>query len=418
MSSFLVSVSNLGMPIAYERNYFACQSREQHGELLFSAVGLSAAVTVAVGLLVWMVMGLSPTTFGAELAAQPLMVGGVFLTQAITRQKEYFLVNLRCRGLAKLHVRYSLDQVVLGTALSAVLVYGGMGLLGYVLGPLVAGGLVLMRLHIRFLRELPAGWSNRELRDLLGISLPLLPRLLANGAVKDLDKVVLGALTATGSVGLYVIAQRLAGGLDAVFGAVRHVFGRRVYEEMFRHPDGDPGTIGQLLTPFALFSAWLCALALLFAQEVVAILLSPEFIGVAPIAGLLFLRAGFGFFGRVPQLQFAKKTWVISMVSIANLGLWFPLMLVGARAFGGAGAAGAVLLTGLATEAAFLRFGQRAYHIRYQWAQLLAAGLSLILVFGYSAWMRAMEVSLAVSLGADLVLAVILGWVIWFHGRR
>lgn len=398
------SIVNLGMPFAYERDFFRCSTARDHSDLLYSTLALAHVLTATVLCLLFFSSGLTLSALGVSPGdAVPVLV--VFTTVGLTQLKEYFLVSLKSRGMAGKYVRYSMDQVIIGTALSVVLVVGArMGLLGYVLGPLVATAYAFTLLWVRYLRELRPTFSVSRLRGVLEVALPLLPRLVAGGVTKNLDKLILGNLASVDGVGIYAIAQRITAGVDGALSAARNVFGRRVYTKMFELRDRDDGTIGRLLQPFFDVSILLSVGAVLFADELILALTTPEFYGAVPVVVLLVLRAGAGFFGRVPQLMFAKKTAVISAISVAHLGIWFPLMYLGSAIGGPVGAAGAALASGLILEAANFGFGQRAFKISWPWARMWSRIVALVLIGAYAAGVGRLGLAPWIGLGADITL--------------
>jgi O-antigen/teichoic acid export membrane protein len=216
----------------------------------------------------------------------------------------------------------------------------------------------------------------------------LTPRILAGVAGSQVDKYLLGLLGSLGGVGVYTIGQRLAQIVFAYMTALENVFAPQVYHRMFNLGAEGGEAIGRYLTPFAYVSV-LAALGLgLFAEEAIVVLTPPSFHGAIPVAAILCLHYAIMFFGKLPQLVYAKKTGIVSALTVVGLAGNAALNVLFIRRWGATGAAAGTLAAGMISTGLALAVGQRFYAIRWQYSALAwIFGVLFAAVIG-AVWMR------------------------------
>jgi O-antigen/teichoic acid export membrane protein len=368
--SFVTGIANLGLPTGFERNFFEHKDAASRAALLYGVVGLVGGLCLAGGLVTWHWReALSLWWLGHE--GDGWLMVTAYAGTAVTLVKQYFLLSLRNVDDARSFAWYSVDETLLGSALSVGLVlWGGFGALGLALGQMVAASVVFVAVAWRFLRrDLPWRASSAAMvlplvRAALRISLPLTPRIFVGVLSNNWDKYILGQLTSLGVVGMYGVAQRLAYGAFQIMTAIEHMFVPEVYRRMFAGGDA-AASIGRYLTPFAYASAGAALAVALGASMLVGWVAAPEYSAAAPLTGILAAAYGLMFFGKVPQLAFAKRTaWAAALTAVTLLvNVLTSLMLVPRL-----GAVGAALSSALAVAIGagvghILR--QRAYPISW-----------------------------------------------------
>jgi O-antigen/teichoic acid export membrane protein len=213
-------------------------------------------------------------------------------------------------------------------------------------------------------------------------------------------------MASVASVGAYSIGQRVSYMVFAYMTALENVFVPGVYRRMFGHEPGGGEGIGRYLTPFAYASVAIALGIALFAHEVLFVLTPPEYHAASPVIAVLSLYYAILFFGKQPQLMYAKRTMtgtVLSTVTIAitiGLNYWFI------RRLGFMGAAWATLAAGVISTALFMAAGQRAYRIGWEWGKLACIYLWLVLGVGLSWAAWALPLSMPVALAAKLVMLI------------
>jgi O-antigen/teichoic acid export membrane protein len=402
---FTTAVANFGLTLGYERNFFEHRDPVNRRQLLYT--------TLAFVILAYMALVLLTSVYRAPIAA--FVTGSaahanlLFCTSAahgMMSLKAYYLIYFRNTGQARAHVWYSLDELVGASALGVLFVVGlRLGAIGIPLGQLLASSIVFASLTWRFLRDMPIAFKGALLREELKISYPLTPRILLGVVNTQLDKYLLGMLGALGGVGVYTVGQRLAYAAFSYMTALENVFTPQVYDRMFKlDRAAGADAIGRYLTPFAYASSLGALLIALFAEEVVVLLTPPPFHGAMTIAGVLALHYGLMFFGKIPQLLYAKKTGIISAMTFLSIAVTAGLNVLFIQKWGAPGAATATLLAGMTSLALALVLGQRQYAIRWQLAPLASIFGILFVGAVVAIGMREAGIAYGPRLGVRLAL--------------
>jgi O-antigen/teichoic acid export membrane protein len=369
-ASFVTGLANFGLTLGYERNFFENREGKRPAQLLYTTLAFVLAAFAACAVVTWIFRRPIASAIVGSESRGPLLVC-TMCAHAVMSLKTYYLTFFRNTGQARAHVWYSVDELVGASVLGVIFVaWLRVGVIGIPLGQLVASVVVVSALTWRFVRELPVSFSTALLKEELAISYPLAPRILVGVAGSQIDKYLLRLFSSVAGVGVYSVGQRLAQIVFAYMTALENVFGPQVYQRMFHGgPDGGR-SIGSYLTPFAYLST-LAALGLgLFAEEALVVLTRPEYYGAIPIAGILCLHYAIMFFGKMPQLMYARKSGLISVLTFVSLGLNAAFNLVFIRRWDAVGAAAGTLVAGTLSIAIALVVGQRYYRIQWQYAAL------------------------------------------------
>jgi O-antigen/teichoic acid export membrane protein len=399
---FLSGLANFGLVISFERNFFESTSREERSRLLYSSMAFVVSTLALVGGITW-VLRARISGFFTDSPEYGGLFFWAFCATGVTSLQAYYFTYLKNTENAGAHTRYTLADRVLMTLLALLFVaYMRLGPVGLVYAQVLAGGSVLAVLMGRFLRELPLGFSGRLLLDSLKLSYPLTPLLLLKVVSSQFDKYVIGLLGSLGGVGVYSIGQQIARLAFNFSTALENVFTPQTFQRMFKHAEGGPETVGTFLTPFAFVSLAGALLLVLFSEEAVRLLAPAVFHGAIPIVSVLAAYYGLLFFGKQPQLIFAKKTGIISMLSFLGLGTNVVLVVLGVQFFGAVGAAWGIAAAAIVTLSLRHLMGQRYYEIRWEYRRV---GSMLAVLFGSTLLMvvvRALDLPYVLRLGTKL----------------
>jgi O-antigen/teichoic acid export membrane protein len=368
---FVSGVGNFGLPIAYERNFFEYTDARTNAALLWTTVSfvvvLLAVLVASTWLLRDVLAGLvMRTPHRAELFAWTVTA------VAVASVKIYFLLHLRNNGNARAYAFFNIDENLISAIGTVVLVvHFKVGVLGLAWGPLLASSLVLTLLLVRFLRAIPLAWQAAPLLSSLRLSLPLLPRILLGVVGTQFDKWIVGYVGSASGAAVYAIGQRLANSVFLLATALENAFQPRTYRLMFEGGQAAGPQVGRLLTPYAgVIVAFALALAL-FADDAMFLLADEPYQGGAVIASILALHFALMFFGKQPQLTFARRSDLNSLIGIVSLALTASITALFAVQWLAIGAALGTLLAGALSTAIFLAVSQRHYRIEYEWRPLL-----------------------------------------------
>lgn len=163
--------------------------------------------------------------------------------------------------------------------------------------------------------------------------------------------------------------------------AIQNVFSPQVYKRMFNMGDEGGESIGRYLTPFLYISISVGVLISLFAEEIIYVLTPTSYHGATDIVIILSMLYGSYFFGKQPQLIFAKKTHITSMLTMVSIGLNVAINIPFILQWGAIGAAWGALTAGLISGAVTFRVQQHYYAIQWEYGKII---LVFALFFGSS----------------------------------
>lgn len=380
--AFVTGVANFGLTVSYDRSFFEYREGPRAAQLLYSTLGfVAAAYVICIG-----VTGVFRETLAGWIIQRPEMGGLLFWVCCATGMsslKWYYLAYLRNHGQAKAYVWFTMDETLLTTAFGLFLVaYLRVGVIGLAWAQLAAASLVFVLVTARFARTLKPAFSAALLRENLKLGLPLTPRIFLGVVGNNFDKYLLGLMATVGSVGVYAIGQKVSYVVFAYMTALENVFGPQTYRRMFDLGAGGGREVGRYLTPFA-YASFAIALAVsLFSEEALMFLTPAAYHGAVPVVNLLTLYYAVMFFGKQPQLIYAKKTYLLSLLTLVGLAANVTFNIIGIRKFGLLGAAAGTLLAGVVTVALHNAIATRFYRIEWEVAKL---GAMLVLLAGSSA---------------------------------
>jgi O-antigen/teichoic acid export membrane protein len=362
---FVMGLANCGLTIGFERNFFEC-SDEQKPALLYSVLAFVAGASVlALALTAVFRAPLAGWLTGSQGDAS-LLVCAV-AAQAVTNVKAFYLLYFRNTFAASAYARYSIDETVLGTVLSlAFVVWLGFGPFGLSLGQLVAAAAVGIAVAVRVGRDLPIAVNTSLLTDALRVSLPLTPRVFLGVLGSTFDKYIVSLLASVDAVGIYSVGQRIANVTFTLMTALENVFTPRVYQRMFSAGAAGGAEVGVYLTPFAFASIAVALPIALFSEELLALLAPPAYQQAAAVIAVLCLYYSILFFGKPPQLTYARKTGITSALTVLNLGLSVVCNIILVRRWGALGAAWGTLVAALLFTLVSFQVRQRWYRIEWE----------------------------------------------------
>lgn len=365
-ASVVGGLAGAGLSIGYERNFFEQTNAANRTRLLYSSMAFTAC-TFLVALLVTAAW---KAPISLWLIGQPgyesILVWSL-ATTAVVSVKAFYMTFLRNSEQAGAYSTYMIAERLLTAAFSLMLVWGlQTGIIGMVAGQLAAAVMVLIVIARRLLPANPVGFDGRLLGDALKVGSPLMPRVLFNVLGNNVDKYLIGQVSSLGGVGLYSIGQRVANIAFTYMTALQNVFGPQVYARMF---SGDPAagvTIGQYLTPFAYTSTVMSFLIGVFSEEILTVLAPSDYRGAIPIVSILVLYFAVLFFGKMPQIVYARKTYLISVIAAVSTAVNIACGAAGIWLFGTIGAAWGTLTAGVIMTTVTFVVGQRCFRIRWE----------------------------------------------------
>ncbi len=367
---FMSGLSNFGLIIGYERNFFQYKEKESTAQLLYSTLFFVAVLFLLFGVMTYIFR-----EYFAKWIIGSSQYGNLifwsFCSSGVINLKNYYLTYYKNSENAKAYVWYTFDESVLGFAFSLFLVaYMRIGVIGLVWGQLLASVIIFLVLGIKFTKNYPVAFSWDILKDSLKISFPLTPRIFFGIISSQFDKYMIGLLNTVGGVGIYSIGQRVSNAYFNYTTAIQNVYSPQVYKRMFDMGKDGGESVGRYLTPFAYITISLGLVVSLFSEELMFIMTPPAYHGAADIVILLSMLSGLYFFGKQPQLIFAKKTHISSLMTFINISLNVGINIPFIHKWGIMGAAWGNLIAGSISTALSFIVSQHYYKIKWEYKRL------------------------------------------------
>lgn len=404
---FVSGIANFGLTIGYERNFFNFSGdKEKTAALLFSTLSFVIASTVLLGILTFLFKEkLAKLIVGSESHGDLLV--WAFFASAITSLKVYFLTYFKNSENAKSFVWYSIDENLLNVIFSLFfVVYMKSGVLGLLLGQLIAGSVIFLLLLYKFIRMLPLIFSISLLKDSLQLSLPLTSRIFFGIIGTQFDKYMIGLLNTVGGVGVYNLGQKIANIVFTFMTAIQNVYSPQVYKRMFEMDEQEGGqSIGKYLTPFLYISILGGVFVSLFSEEIIFVLTPVSYHAATNVVSILALLYGTYFFGKQPQLIYAKKTGITSMLTISGILLNVAINIPFINYWGFIGAAYGTLLAGIISGALSFWLSQKYYFIKWERIKLIVIYASFFVFTFSTIFLRDLGVDYQVRLLLKIIFA-------------
>lgn len=374
-----VAFSNLGLLSIYQRNFFELNDKLRN-ELL---------VTIIVFILSCLIIYSSITYFSFDLINKYIFSQKLISVKWIIFGQFYFVIqsinlffysNLKNTYNAKLFSLLSINEKLISYLTSIIIIY----FFEFTFEALVAGQfisvLILLTYFVtNFYKKQGFRINYKLFIKSLKLAVPLSPVQIIKVIGNQSDKYLIGYFSNLSTLGLYDVALKLSN-VSFIFNtALQNVFSPRVYELLFSNKKNKKRLIGNYLTPFFYITALFCLLVAIFIEEIVLIFLDDTFLKIIPITIFLNMLYLLQFFTKQPQLVFAKKTTILSSLSlgliIGNTLLNIPLVYL----FDIYGAIASTLLTGITYILLYIKFSQKYAPIDYEKSKII-----LILIFFFS----------------------------------
>jgi O-antigen/teichoic acid export membrane protein len=367
---------------------------------MHTGLSLVAAATAILGVVLFGARHLVSGLLYGDVAWGDLVVAmaiGSSLNVMVTIQLGYLRNSGRVGPFAGCTVALLLAE----SGLAVAMVAAGTGVWGLVAAPLVARAVFALAGWAWLARELPPALDAGIARDLVRVGAPLIPRSSLGLVDNGIDRVLVGWLSSVGHVGLLSMANRVGYSTFSLSTSIENIYMPQVYRQMFAGGPQAGAEIGRYLSPYIYLSLVPATIVVLFVQEILWMLTTPSFYGVAVPAAILTVYYGQMFFGKIVGAQFVylKQTWYLVGLSVVRVVAHLAFVLVLVPVAGAVGAAAALLATGIVTDATGFVLAQRRYPIAYEGR---VGGAMLLILYGALGWVVFATVS---EVGYAIVLA-------------
>jgi O-antigen/teichoic acid export membrane protein len=410
-------VAEVGLSSSLIKFFSEARSEEERRRLVSTVVAASLMLSVPIAVVCILFAGnLSELLLGSPGHRLLILVGvagglggallqiGLAFERALARSYRYVAYTVLKGGLA----------LVLSVTLVVAFGKGALGLLlGAALPPLLLGAIVYGRLIRRF----AAGFSRSVFESVFRFGSPLVPMNLAMWVLAYSDIYLLRRLLpparALPEVGLYQYAHEICLVLVLPVTSLNLAWPQFLFAN-YSEPAA-PRTFARVHRYFAFFMLVMASLLAIFADWLIAVVGSPDYMGSSVV--IPYLAGSLVFYGFSilfsSGLYIAGKTGTLAVVVAASAALNAGLNLVLIPGFGKEGAAAATLMANAVMATAILGFSQRGYRIPFDLRRTagglaIAFGLIGILVYLFgSVYATPLPVRLGAAAGLCVCLAAV-----------
>jgi O-antigen/teichoic acid export membrane protein len=279
----------------------------------------------------------------AWLLLAVVLAGAQFLTQ----------INLllwQCERRPLPYAAYQIAQAVLGALMTILLVVGlGLGWRGQILSTSIAALLFSLLSLVFLIRRgyLGRKVSRAAIQDALAFGIPLVPHALSGWIMTGIDRIILTFILGSSATGVYAAGYQIA----LIIGIIANAFNRAwvpyLYEKL-----GSATHVVKIRLVKITYTYFIAITALALILSKIALPLISIYLGARyklASSYVLWIALGYAFDGMyymvVNQIFFAKRTRILSSITLAVGVLHALLSYTLIRANGALGAAQATTLS-------------------------------------------------------------------------
>jgi len=379
--SILAAIGNVGLSAGYERSYFEFNKDSiEKGSLIFS-IQIFASIFISIVLIFGIIFSNQISIMIFNTNEYMLLWIFILISLNLSELSKFYFTYLKNSRQAKFLSLLHIVQVSLNFLLAyifLILMHKEVLWLGAAL--LISHGIVLLISFIHQIIKLPFSIKYDYFIEVLKISLPLTPRVLIGFIGTQFDKIILSQVSSLSTIGVYSVSHRIAMIVYMFMNALGKVWGPMLYEQLFEKKSNKNADIS-FLSIFMYFSFIPSIILIVFSKEIL-LFLPESYAWGYQIIIFLCLYYSLLFFGKVngPQLMYAKKSWLLSGLSmlniIVNLVITYPIVLI----FDAVGASIGMFVSGLIMGVIYFYQGNKYAYLSWNYSEIGA--LLLLLVFG------------------------------------
>lgn len=364
-----VAIANAGLLSIYQRNFFEINT-EKRKNLLFSNIAFIISMLILLSLLSYYIFDFVSILLDINsISVKWLLVGLNFI--GIQSLNQFFFETLKNTYKAKEYSIVQFLEKLIGFLFSLLfIVHYEFKFEGILLGQLIS--VIILFLYFFLTQfDFSTRFSPGLMKSSLRLSIPLSVTNLVKVFGNQSDKYMIGYFNAVSGVGIYDIAQKIAN-LSFIFStAIQNVYSPKVYEKLFSDQTNRFSEIGHYLTPFFFIVCFFSFVLSIFSEEIILIFTTEEYVMAMPIIMLLTILYCTHFMTKQPQLIFAKKTGLLSKISISVILLNILLNILLIRIYGLFGAAYSTFISGMIYAVVYFYYAQKFVPIHWEKKKLL-----------------------------------------------
>lgn len=370
----VVGLSNMGLLVGYERNFFDYgKDVLKISSLFYSALIFSFFMTCIVGLLIYIFNEKILNWISLDIKYLNVVIL-VFFGESLHKLSQFYFTYLKNSGFASTFAIISVFRSVTYFGLIIYFIqYLKLGILGLGYAAFLSGFIIFVITLIQSFRDIKFSVNLSVLLSTIKISFPLAPQVLIGFLNTQFDKIMLSIIASFGGVGIYSIGQKISLVIFQFMTALEHVFIPATYERLFSEKDEIKKSLGKYLTPFLYMSVFFALLVLLFSEELFLLFLPPSYDAGVDVVVVLSIYYAAMFFGKLSgtQLIFAKKMYLISTLTLVSVIINVILNIPMIQMWGVMGAATATLIAGLINSVLAYKIADKYIKINWEWEKII-----------------------------------------------
>ena len=413
VATILMGLSNFGLLTVYQRDFFKYQEEAEKDSLLFSIILFIMLNILFYAIILWFFSStISIFFFSLNIPRSQLLMGFLFIS--VKQLNQLFYTKYKNQKKAMKYMWFNTFESVISFLLTlSFLVFLEMKIQGLLLAQMVTVSIVFIyQLTEQFFLKNPT-FNKKILYDSLLLGLPLAPSNILKVLGNQFDKFMINLMSNLGGVGIYDIGQKIGNITFTFTTALQNIFFPNVLKRFFSNNKKLEKATGKYLTPFFYLSTLFAMLNLMFVEELMSFISQDEYKQAIPISMLFSLLYGTHFFTKQPQLLFAKKTKIISAISIFIIILNILLNIPFIYYFEIIGAAYATVISGFTFTLLIFFYSQKYARINWEYTKIItiyviffASFISLFLMFHF-------EIEYLIRLiykAIFIIVYLIIGW--------
>ena len=379
ITSVFSGIGNLGLATIFERNVHEYKLKSERIVYLFNIVSLVSLVLFLLWWLSYFTLEHLLAFIRIELSKSFVLIAmAAMFTKSI---QDYFLLFFKQNKETKQFIQLKfVESFGSNTVIIILILVFNQNIEALFYGVLFSSVLNILWALLSLINSLEkTPYWRMDLSPSLKLSIPLTPRIFFGVINTKFDKYLLGLLGTMGGVGVYEIAQRIANVTFLFQTSLENVFGPSTYEKLFNAGVSNREDLANYLTPFFYITTGFALLLCLLSQDLFFLFFPTEYHSGIDVVIILSSLYALYFFGKIPQLLYAKKTYLITLITILNIVLNIGLNLYLIPKYGLFGAAFATFLAGGLTV--FYSFFLSQKYAPISWNHTLLVSLIFYLLF-------------------------------------
>lgn len=338
----------------------------------------------------------------------------IFITTALNLINGIPRALMRIQKKSVLYVSITTIKLIINLTLNILfIVHYKMGIMGILLGGLLSSCAVSVFLHVFVFRHMRLSYSPEIVKGMMKFGIPLIGSGLGMFAMNFVDRFLLQRFASLSDVGIYALAYKFGMILNMLYYSPFMKVWRPMQFEMVKESDAKR-KFSMFFTYFCFVGFFLALGVSVLVRDVIAIVADVRYHAAhqyVPLIIMAQLFAGAHWYVQFGIL-FEKKTKYLAYASIfgALLSISSNLLLI--PRYQAWGAASATLISYVFFFLLTYYFGQKYYHIPYQFGRILKIVITALLLFIFAFFVN--PENLAVSLVVKSLITLCFPLILYF----